>query len=1772
GIQFETYYTSADISISALEAWASSSASITKTRLVYSNAGQIRFGIDASGYTTENQYDGFGNVVKTERFETAITSSTALTEQALASYFATHSAGQETKFAYDKRNYLSSTTDAKNYTEKYTYDAFGNRTSLENKKGYVWNYQYDKRGNLLEEITPKVEVVGSSSSQEIIKRFTYDAFGNVLSITEAADTAQARTTNYSYNNRGHQITTTYSDQGKLNAAGTAIENKGAQNTNTTEYNSFGLAVVNTNEIGGKSFKTYNAKHLVEYEVDARGFVTRYQYNSNGQVRHLTRYATALTLTEMIDLGNLGTQINSSDVSSRVNSSQDDRSVTTSYNDRGQQISVKQSTVVGFNSTNKSAYSKAESPETQYEYNALGQVTKQSVRVNQTEWAHTYTYYNDLGQVRATVDELGYITAFNYDEFGNLEKKIEYAAKLLKNWTEADVNKPAVTTADRTTRFEYDELNRQTAIIQESVEIGQYDHKQNLMFNSGHDVTTSTTYDALGQVETSTNGLGQVTRTTYDKLGRVKTVQEAARDVKKAGTYDPFTDSGRVSVSPTTTMGYDYLGNQVETVRSSGNSSADGGDIRTTILFDRHGNKLKTTDALGNQVFYTYDERGQVKSQTQTVEQIFYKQVRVKVGQRIIEVRDGDIRFEDIYEWQTVVDEAQSSQRKIETSYEYDANGQRIETWYLKDDGVNYAKEQVSYNAFGEIQSKGLNGTNYASYIYDKVGNLTTSNADGGVSKTFGYDLRGLQTHELVAANTTNRDKNNNLITTDDSNRSTYIIYDLKGQATRQELPQFTAQNNSVDSSVMSLSTPILLQEFDRWGNVVKSTEKPIDSNLSFSAQQALMSEFVYNKANQLIQESKPVTTYWKDNGTSGTHDSTVLHFYDKAGNRIGERKGLNSDSQQLRRFEYDASGKITASIDAHGYRTEFAYDAHGNRVATKNALGYVNTESYDLNGQLVAKGILRIGSNGVYKSGNSTTNLTDVTVLSYAYDDAGMRIADYKGTETSANLANLMKYNSRNQMIYTRNASGVEKTFEYDDQGRKTKETDGLNKSLIWSFDYFGRMLDYTNLAGRKTIYNYDSMGKMYREDYTNTGTYTEYRSYDYYENGMLKSIADHRTRGTKGTGPLYTDRSDDYYSNIQTDSFAYNVAGQKVWEKTENRLSYADTITVGGNDGDPIFDPRKLEPETGLQSLSGPVFNGSTQQKVVSNRNFTRETFTQYDSLGRMEKVKSPQNSASDVNLHKVENLYDEYGNKRAVKLSYEAASSDTTFNREHWYTYDLENRITISKGELVNGKIEIGSQGISLEYDYVGQRTYATTYKTKYTVPVWEGPDFLGNQYWDTTRRERYVYNDLGHLTSREAQAIIERSGSMTFGDKIQYGDWRTLSNRTVDLWGRVTHETNYKEVWPTTTGLTKNYQFSNLFKTTYDGYTTFVYLKDDRITAQRNYDKDNKIASRVDYVGGFDAAGNLTSYKAYAYHSNGSTHYTTDYTINYRTFDGYVRNTEIASSSLSGFKDGTTTYSYDYKGNLSQVVVQDRDDETKNVTRIFETDRQGMTLQRTEGSKKQSYFYTSGKSVASIGSISGVEFDYNYTPISDKYPSTTPGQYVVNEGDTLQSIAQRVYGDESLWYVVADTNGVSDSSQLVAGQTLTISQEILNHNNADTFKPYNAGEIIGDTSPIPIAPPPPEEKCGALTAIIQVVVTVVVSIYAGPHVGKLAGAAIGAAVGDAAGQTASAIFNNRFDLGAFFNPFEADNIGELINPLDRAFDYDWERTAIAAASSAV
>ena len=177
-------------------------------------------------------------------------------------------------------------------------------------------------------------------------------------------------------------------------------------------------------------------------------------------------------------------------------------------------------------------------------------------------------------------------------------------------------------------------------------------------------------------------------------------------------------------------------------------------------------------------------------------------------------------------------------------------------------------------------------------------------------------------------------------------------------------------------------------------------------------------------------------------------------------------------------------------------------------------------------------------------------------------------------------------------------------------------------------------------------------------------------------------------------------------------------------------------------------------------------------------------------------------------------------------------------------------------------------------------------------------------------------------------------------------------------------------------------------------------------------------------------------------------------------------------------------------------------------------------------------------------------------DYQKIDQAHPGADTMAYRVMVGDSLRGIAQKIYGDADLWYVLADANGLFSDSDLRAGQVLNVPARVSGvHNNATTFKPYEPGAIIGDTSPYI---PPPESggnRCAVIGIIIAAVVAAVVitvltagagAAIAGPGLSVAATVAVGVASGAVGGALGSAASQGILIAGGLQSSFSWKDVG--------------------------
>ncbi|MFT3736037.1 MAG: hypothetical protein QM776_13595 [Rhodocyclaceae bacterium] len=612
-----------------------------------------------------------------------------------ATFITDLSAGQQARintFSYDKLGRLESTIDAENHGESFTYDALGNKLSYTNKLGNTWNYSYDALGQLSSELTPEVKVTSynealtltsSNTSVRLETRYSYDALGHLAARTEAYGTADARTTSYSYDALGHQVQTTSQSVGVYNSVadniatngvGSAVTRVESQQSATvsTLYNALGQAVINTDAAGNKSFRVYDSRGLVKYEIDALGYVTSYSFDSFGNQATLTRHAQA------INIAGRTTAFSASDVATLLAAldPSGDRTISTIYDKRNLVSLVTEPTVTNYDSSKSSSLEQLfdAGKQTASTYNAQGQLIKQSVLRNSTTntWTHTYFYYDVRGNKTAQVDALGYLTVWKYDEAGNLSGQIEYAKALASgDWDAISYRNVVTSTAqnstgelgyDREVRYRYDRTNRKISETRVGYEYTTLDAQLRQQRVVG-DLTSSYAYDAVGNMVQTTDPTGATAYSYYDVLGR---------------NIATITPAGNNSLALVETS-YDALGNQTRTTRFSNaptNVNVNGytaatvnaaADQTSYKVYDKAGHVIRDVDAEGKSTWFSYNSTGQTAKEWWDQTDV---QGRVQHGTKLYQYdalghqiatitpsaltddravqRDGDIRMEQPY--------------------------------------------------------------------------------------------------------------------------------------------------------------------------------------------------------------------------------------------------------------------------------------------------------------------------------------------------------------------------------------------------------------------------------------------------------------------------------------------------------------------------------------------------------------------------------------------------------------------------------------------------------------------------------------------------------------------------------------------------------------------------------------------------------------------------------------------------------------------------------------------------------------------------------------------------------------------------------------------------------------------------------------------------------------------------------------------------------------------------------------------------------------------
>jgi len=616
----------------------------------------------------------------------------------------------------------------------------------------------------------------------------YDTNGNPGTMTEAFGTANARTTDYSYDPRfrskvtlktepsvcatGNKATATaydaFGNATGITVAGFTPNCTAVSRTTTFQYNG---PLNQLTQIDGPRTDASDLTTFTYYPNDAtqgdnRGRLQRVvgptgimlrdniQYTATGKVLSETR-PNGLTLSFTYYAGNdrLQTLTENDGSQSRV--------TRWTYLATGEVQTITQADGTPAATTLTFAYDDARRLTKitdglgnfiQYtldtEGNRISENTFDSTNTLKKALTQTFDVYNRLdttaqvneaanldfaadGTLTTQTDGKGAITDYSYD-----------ALKRLATITQ-DVGGTNTQTQNALTQYGYDVADRLTTVTDPANgnTTFSYDDVGNLITTTSPDTGTTTSgYDAAGNVITQTDAKGQVFAYTYDALNRVTTIDAPGTTDDISYSYDTCT--GGVGRLCTATLG-------TETVTYAYNGF---GDITAhqgmTYTYDAAARIQTMTYPSGAIVTYQYDSAGQINQVTLTdgtttttlASAITYqpfgpvKSLTYGNGKTLSQSHDTAYRVTN-----------QTTAGALALTYPlYDANGNLL----TRDNALTTTRETFTYDALNRLgTAAGTVGPR--TYVYDKNGNRQS--LDDGTTTNYTYTAN---TNRLTQINTT----------------------------------------------------------------------------------------------------------------------------------------------------------------------------------------------------------------------------------------------------------------------------------------------------------------------------------------------------------------------------------------------------------------------------------------------------------------------------------------------------------------------------------------------------------------------------------------------------------------------------------------------------------------------------------------------------------------------------------------------------------------------------------------------------------------------------------------------------------------------------------------------------------------------------------------------------------------------------------------------------------------------------------------------------------
>ena len=202
---------------------------------------------------------------------------------------------------------------------------------------------------------------------------------------------------------------------------------------------------------------------------------------------------------------------------------------------------------------------------------------------------------------------------------------------------------------------------------------------------------------------------------------------------------------------------------------------------------------------------------------------------------------------------------------------------------------------------------------------------------------------------------------------------------------------------------------------------------------------------------------------------------TVQYEYDSLGRVIYQK----DSNQSVTRFKYSEAGNLISIIDPLGYTTDYEYDPLGNKIMQVDKRGYSTTFSYDEHRRItdiLYPDKTKFQKLTYDKNGRVLTVNFSGRTKKYKYDAIGNHVETEwpDGTTTKYGRDLLGRMVSSVDIVEGIEIPSSRVSLEYDEHDNVTAMTENGKRSE-YLFDLKNRLLQETDLNGRKSAYEYNS-------------------------------------------------------------------------------------------------------------------------------------------------------------------------------------------------------------------------------------------------------------------------------------------------------------------------------------------------------------------------------------------------------------------------------------------------------------------------------------------------------------------------------------------------------------------------------------------------------------------------------------------------------------------------------------------------------------------------